>query len=122
MPLLDHFHPPVSERRPWTTIHGGWAFELMAQLNRSILPEGYFAAAEVVIGGRVEVDVGTLEEPARQETGNGDEGGVAVHTAAQVITQPLTMLTIPAVFPDEFEVRVFLDSGGASLVLSLIHI
>jgi hypothetical protein len=119
MPLLDHFHPPVSERRPWTTIHGGWAFEMMAQLNRALLPKGYFAAAEVVVTGRVEIDVGTFEEPIGDGDGNGDTGAVAVQTATQTITQPLTLVTIPAIFPDEYEVRVFREEGGATLVAAV---
>ena len=28
MPLLDHFHPPVSERRSWEGFHGLWAAAL----------------------------------------------------------------------------------------------
>ena len=119
MPLLDHFHPPTSERRPWESIHAGWTTEMMARLNRSVLPDGYFAAVQIHVGVRVEVDVGTFTEPAGISVGNGEEGGVAVQTSAQVVTQPLTMVTIPAVFPDEFEVRVFYEEGGASLVAAL---
>ena len=28
MPLLDHFHPPLSERRPWESIHARWCGSL----------------------------------------------------------------------------------------------
>src|SRR5947209_4184102 len=101
MPLLDHFHPPVSNQRPWTTIHGGWSFELMANLNRKVLPAGFFAAAEVRVTGPIEIDVGTFDEHSGQTLGNGENGGVAVQTATQVITQPLTLVTVPAIFPDE---------------------
>jgi hypothetical protein len=119
MPLLDHFHPPLSDRRHWQSIHSGWTAEMMAQLNRAVLPKGYFAEVRVFVGGRVEVDVGTFEEPAGDGNGHGDTGGVVIQTATQIITQPLTLLTIPAIFPDEYEVRVFREEGGATLVAAV---
>ena len=30
MPLLDHFRPPLSERRPWESLHAAWAGALAA--------------------------------------------------------------------------------------------
>ena len=36
MPLLDHFHPPVSERRSWEGFHGLWAAALVEKLNREL--------------------------------------------------------------------------------------
>ncbi len=59
MPLLDHFHPPLSERRHWHSFHNSWATYLSSQLN-ALLPEGYFAEANVQFG--VEIDVATFEE------------------------------------------------------------
>src|SRR5436309_5839901 len=61
MPLLDHFHPPLSERRHWHSFHNSWATYLSAQLN-SLLPEGNFAEANVQFG--VEIDVAAFEEGA----------------------------------------------------------
>ena len=29
MPLLDHFHPPVSERRSWEGFHSLWVAALV---------------------------------------------------------------------------------------------
>ena len=60
MPLLDHFRPPVSERRHWHSFHNSWATYLSSRLN-SLLPEGYFAEANVQFG--VEIDVAAFEEP-----------------------------------------------------------
>ena len=34
MPLLDHFHPPLSERRPWESFHSTWCGSLADYLNR----------------------------------------------------------------------------------------
>lgn len=59
MPLLDHFHPPLSERRHWHSFHNSWATYLSSQLN-TLLPAGYFAEANVQFG--VEIDVAALQE------------------------------------------------------------
>ncbi len=58
MPLLDHFHPPLSERRHWHAFPNSWATYLSSQLN-ALLPEGYFAEANVQFG--VEIDVAAFE-------------------------------------------------------------
>src|ERR1700729_3893566 len=34
MPLLDHFHPPLSATRHWESFHASWATGIMATLNR----------------------------------------------------------------------------------------
>src|SRR6476620_6430518 len=60
MPLLDHFHPPLSERRHWHSFHNAWATYLSSQLN-ACLPEGYFAEANVQFG--IEIDVAAFEQP-----------------------------------------------------------
>jgi len=43
MPLLDHFHPPLSEVRHWEGFHARWASALVDELNLTLLPPGYFA-------------------------------------------------------------------------------
>src|SRR6478752_2910420 len=68
MPLLDHFHPPLSDRRHWHAFHNSWATYLSSQLN-SRLPEGYFAEANVQYG--VEIDVAAFEEPEAAGAGAG---------------------------------------------------
>src|SRR6266480_865242 len=60
MPLLDHFNPPLSERRHWHSFHNSWATYLSSRLN-TLLPAGYFAEANVQFG--VEIDVAALREP-----------------------------------------------------------
>jgi hypothetical protein len=117
VPLLDHFHPPLSERRHWESFHAAWATEIMRTLNRHVLPPGCFAEAQVHIGSRVEIDVATFEqerEPTAVGVTNGN-GGVAVETWAP----PVTALVMPALFPDEIEVQVFRTSGGAELVAAI---
>src|SRR4051812_11335780 len=107
MPLLDHFHSPLSNRRPWESFHGGWAYEIMAALNRTILPAGYFAAAQVHVGTRIEVDVAKLETAEERAELVGHGSGA---TAVQTWAPPQTALRMPAVFPDDIEVHIFRSS------------
>ena len=37
MPLLDHFHPPLSEQRYWEGFHSTWASSIAHQLNDQLL-------------------------------------------------------------------------------------
>ena len=50
MPLLGHFHPPLSDRRPWESFHTTWASALADSLNQDVLPEGYIALEQVHAG------------------------------------------------------------------------
>lgn len=68
MPLLDHFHPPLSERRHWHSFHNSWATYLSSQLN-TLLPAGYFAEANVQFG--IEIDVAAIQEPGAAGTPTG---------------------------------------------------
>ena len=111
MPLLDHFRPPLYPGRTWESFHAIWATMIAGRLNGSLLPEHYFAEAQVHVGPRVEVDVATLDSQEAQVTGWG-EGGVAVETWIP----PLATLAMPAVFPEEVEIQIFHNSGGAILV------
>jgi len=43
MPLLDHYHPPLSRTHPWHTFHGAWAAAMARLLNTGVLPAGYYA-------------------------------------------------------------------------------
>ena len=118
MPLIDHFHPPLSDERHWESFHATWAIEIMATLNRGVLPAGYFAEAQVHVGSRVEIDVGTFERnggssvaPAftYQATGNvgpGSSSDSILVTVASIMTGvtgtysksvPMTIATTAAI-------------------------
>ena len=55
MPLLDHFHPPLGLNRHWESFHSRWAAAIADSLNQGLLPDGYFAEAQVQVGGRLPV-------------------------------------------------------------------
>jgi hypothetical protein len=110
MPLLDHFHPPVSERRSWEGFHGLWAAALVEKLNRDVLADEYYADMQVHIGSQVEVDIATLDE----SKGTGKPGTATA--LAPAWAPPATELAFPTVFPDDIEVQVFATMTGATLV------
>lgn len=112
MPLLDHFHPPVSERRSWEGFHALWAAALVEKLNRDILADEFFADMQVHIGSQVEVDIGTLSESKATSAA----GGATATALAPAWAPPKTDLVIATVFPDEIEVQVFATVTGATLV------
>jgi hypothetical protein len=116
MPLLDHFHPPVSQRRSWEGFHGLWAAALVEKLNQDILADEYFADMQVHIGSQVEVDVATLEESRRPAQG---AGAAATTALAPAWAPPKTNLILPIVFPDDIEVQVFATTTGATLVAAI---
>jgi hypothetical protein len=117
MPLLDHFHPPLSLVRHWEAFHAAWAMEIMRTLNRRVLPPGCFAEAQVHVGSQVEIDVATFT------AANGPSAGKAnVEPGCMVVetwSPPATALVMPAVFPDDIEVQVFQDRGGLTLVAAI---
>ena len=112
MPLLDHFHPPVSERRSWEGFHGLWAAALVEKLNRDVLADEYYADMQVHVGSQVEVDVATLEEAGT----TGGRGDAATAAVAPAWAPPATALVFPTVFPDDIEVQIFATATGANLV------
>jgi hypothetical protein len=100
MPLLDHFRPPLSERRHWHAFHNSWATYLSSRLN-ALLPEGYFAEANVQYG--IEIDVAAFREPA-----------ATVPTGAW--TPPPPHASVPLDLPGAVvEVGIFSRSGGPVL-------
>src|SRR5947209_4783780 len=101
MPLLDHFHPPLSERRQWHSFHHAWAAIIAFDLNRQ-LPEGYFADPHVQFG--IEIDVGAFEE---EKTAGGAPGWTP---PAPTMTLPMTLLT------DVVEIAVYNSEAGPVLI------
>jgi hypothetical protein len=113
MPLLDHFHPPLSEERHWEAFHSAWAGSLADDLNRR-LPEGYFAEDQSHAGPGVEVDVSSWEQ-----AGTAGQGGLAVAAPRQTWAPPAPARTIPAAFGDDVEVKVFSSGSGPRLVAAI---
>ena len=119
MPLLDHFHPPLSTRKSWEAIHGGWAFVMAQHLNGFVLPQGFESEQQVHRGTRVEIDVATYEDERLEFGSNGTNGGIA--TLPEVYAPPAPPIRGEVSFtdPDLFEVQIFKDDGGWKLVAAV---
>jgi hypothetical protein len=117
MPLLDHFHPPLLGRRHWEGFHGWWAAAIAGCLNERLLPPEYFAEFQVTLGTSVEVDVATFSENGGSEVSRPNGATTALET--RVWAPPTPVAVMPAVFPDDFEVRVFSNVAGPTLVAAI---
>lgn len=119
MPLLDHFHPPLKDEISWESFHSRWASALADGLNE-VLPKNYRAEEHTHSGTRVEIDVATMEKDVTlplQPTSTNGGGGVAV--ASPVWTPPIAAVTMPSVFPEDFEVLVISTRSGPTLVAAI---
>jgi hypothetical protein len=117
MPLLDHFHAPLSPQRHWESFHVNWAGAMADALNERLLPEGYFAEEHAHLGPRVEIDVATFTETGGVHRAR-DDGGTST-LPPQLWTPPAPAISIPAAFPDTFEVLVIRSEGGTRLVAAI---
>jgi uncharacterized protein DUF4058 len=114
MPLLDHFHPPLSdELSAWESFHSFWAVSIGGHLNR-MLPRRFRALVQTHLSSAVESDV--LEYEQSIEKGNGPGEGGAGGVALQTWAPPATRIIAPALFPDDFEVQIHEQRGGYRLV------
>jgi hypothetical protein len=114
MPLLDHFRPPLLKVWPWEGIHSDWASSIARQLNRKPLPERFHAIPHIYFGGRVEIDVATVDRGG--ETSQAEGGGVA--TAVWAPARPLLDVAVDFVDQVALEVQIF-SQEGARLVAAL---
>jgi hypothetical protein len=114
MPLLDHFQPPLSLERHWESFHAAWIGALADDLNRR-LPSRYFAEEQVHAGPSIEIDLATMERTHALATAPGNGGTVAT-LPPQVWSPPAPAHTLPAIFADDFEIRVFSSLSGPTLV------
>lgn len=101
MPLLDHFHPPLSERRKWHSFHHAWATVIAFDLNRR-LPPGYFADPNAQYG--IEIDVAAFEEETTSRS------PPSWTPPAPAMTVPITLIT------DVVEVAVYSSAAGPELI------
>ncbi len=114
MPLLDHFRPPLSTRRPWESFHTTWASALADALNDGVLPSGYIALEHIHSEPGIEIDVATFTESGQES----DAGSTA--TATRTVWTPATAPTIlPALFPPSSTVEIHSTEGGRTLVATV---
>jgi hypothetical protein len=116
VPLLDHFHPPLIERRPWESFCTTWAIALADALNQGVLPPGYIALEQVHPGAALEIDVATFTDPAAPSSA--DTGGTTT-VARTVWTPAIAPMVFPAAFPPSATVEILSTEGGRTLVAAI---
>ncbi len=118
MPLRDHFRPPVDSKHSWDELHGGWPMVIVQYLYPR-LPPGYVAAPGVHLVSPFEVDVSAYAEDEVISSGAKEEsnGGIAIATQ----TMPPPTLTLETDLPDqeEYEVRIYDQERGRTLVAAI---
>lgn len=125
MPLLDHFSPPLSQRRHWDSFHSAWAEAIALHLNRELLPPRYFAEAHVKVGTRIAADVGTFEENGAGQTASQAGGAIANGGQSQsgvavwAPPRPVAALSLNFGPLDLFEVQVLNDEEGPRVVAAI---
>lgn len=111
MPLLDHFHPPLSRTHPWRGFHGAWAAAMARWLNAGILPPGYYAVPFLDRDGPVEIDVAAL-----RESGPEADSGVVQRWAP---ADPGLAVAVEWPAGDDVRVEVFSDEGDPLLTAAV---
>ena len=114
MPLLDHFHPPLSRTHPWRGFHGAWAVAMARLLNGGSLPPGYYAVPFFDRDGPVEIDPATVERP-------GERAPTAGPNLTQPWAPPEPELAVAVEWPDldDAGVEVLSDEGDPQLAAAV---
>ena len=107
--------PPLSQRRPWESLHAAWASALADLLNEQLLPPGYVVletdSRRRRRGDRCR-DLRGIGRVARARIPN---GGTA--TATRTVWVPgVAPLVIPACFLLSCTVQILATDGGRTLV------
>lgn len=123
MPLRDHFHPPLSNRKSWPGFHSGWAFLIAQRLNSAVLKTGYESQSLIHVGTQIEIDVATHEED-RGPNGFGVNGNGGVATEVQTYAPPAPPLSDEVSFADTdlFEVQIFKTDGGEWKLVAAVEL
>ena len=113
MPLLDHFHPPLSRTHPRRAFHGAWAAAMARLLNGGVLPAGYYAVPFLDRDGPVEIDVAALREF--------DSPSVSLSVAPRSWMPATPGMAVSVEWPSTEDVRVevLTDDGDPRLAASV---
>jgi hypothetical protein len=114
MPLLDHFHPPLYPHHHWESFHSNWATRI-ADGIAAVLPADFQVEEHTHAGVGFEIDVAAYQGQT-SPNGIAFPGPALATLAAPVYAPPVPDRTMPAAFPDTFEVRVFSTVAGLTLV------
>jgi hypothetical protein len=120
MPLLDHFRPPVAQRKPWESFHARWIAAIADELNRT-LPRRFSAEIQIHLGRNVEADVAEFDRGFAPEDVSAKVNGPAAGVATATWAPPTVSAVIPAVFPDSILLEVR-DTGDSFRVVAVVEL
>ncbi|MFO0801557.1 MAG: DUF4058 family protein [Gemmataceae bacterium] len=103
MPLRDHFHSPIKDRRSWQSFHATWPIKLVDALLGK-LPEGFVAEPRATLGKFYELDIGVLDSVQQELPPESKAGGVA--TLPRVAPRPTMTTELDIGEHYEFEVLI----------------
>lgn len=103
MPLRDHFHSPIKDRRSWQSFHATWPIKLVDALLGK-LPEGFVAEPRATLGKFYELDIGVLDSELDEFPPESKGGGVA--TLPRVAPRPTMTTELDIGEQYEFEVLI----------------
>ena len=114
MPLLDHFHPPLSQTHPWRAFHGAWAAAMARLLNAGVLPPGYYAVPFLDRDGPFEIDVAALN-------GRAPNPQPGTSTVPQPWSPPEPGWAVAVEWPgaDDVRVEVLTDDGDPRMAAAI---
>lgn len=113
MPLVDHFHPPISRIHSWESFHSRWAGTLADLLDEQLPDPRYLVEVQVTVGSHIEADVLEWQLDDHEQHGTGAGGGGA---AVQAYTAPPAVRSLDFTFPDDIEVRIHDCQDGKTLL------
>jgi hypothetical protein len=105
MPLRDHFHPPLVNRRHWEGMHSAWINAMVRRLSEQ-LPPRYLAEPQVHLGAFVEPDGANIEDKTPRVAVSGD---------------PTSTLAVDFAGRDVYEVRI-LDEARALRLVAVVEL
>jgi hypothetical protein len=105
MPLRDHFHPPLSETRPWDGVHGAWPTMIVIDLNNR-MPSIYTASPRIHLGTAFEIDIAAFDEQMERALGFVTEAPGGTATAVWTPPKPTMAVDVDLERQDEYEVLV----------------
>jgi Protein of unknown function (DUF4058) len=106
----------LSRDHGWEAFHSSWATRLADGLTL-LLPPDFVAEEQCHSGAHTEIDVATYEKRAASESPR--NGAAPATQTLSTWAPPAAAITLPAVFPDSFEVRVFSMMSGRTLVAAI---
>ena len=102
--LRDHFHPPLSLTRPWSSVHASWAANLASAINDR-LPDGWFAGPQVKWA--IEVDVATYDERGGNPTFDGGSATATLPSPTETLAFEMRHDTVRVnVYQERGELRL----------------